>query len=117
MGKRPYYILLTHIDYDGYDTRVDYIGTNWKAAYNRYRALIDIVKQEQFFDNDLIEADIEGNYNLDPAPLEPGHARWSYMNDQNDVYISIQLLCMNTNEFAIQGYERRYKERYPNSKY
>ena len=59
MGKRPYYIINSFVDYDGYDSRVEYIGTNWKAARNRFFTVVELLKQEQFFDHGLTENDIQ----------------------------------------------------------
>ena len=118
MGKRPYYIINSFVDYDGYDSRVEYIGTNWKAARNRFFTVVELLKQEQFFDHGLTENDIQCSFrNNTDVPLQPHHSQWAYMDDQNEVYISVQLVCVNTNAFGNEAWERKYKNRYPNSKY
>ena len=117
MGKRPYYIINTCVDYDGYNTMIDYVGTNWRAAYNRYLALVDIIKQREFLDENVPEDSIEVRVHRADKPLTPNQSVWSYLNDQNDCYISIQLVCVNTNEFTNPITERAFKMRYPDSKY
>ena len=48
MSKRPYFVITHIVDYDGYNTYVDYIGTNLQAALKRFHFLCDDIKQKYF---------------------------------------------------------------------
>jgi len=118
MGTRPYYIINTVIDYDGYASHIDYIGNNWKAAYDRFNVLIDNLKYKEFLDHGIEEQNINIRINRPQnEPLQPGQSIWAYLDDDCEIYISVQLLCMTTNHFKFDDDERIYKQRYPDSKY
>ena len=117
MGKRPYYIIKHTKDYDGYECYVDYIGTNYKAALHRYKKLIDYIKQRWFIDDGVDENNIEQRIDIPQHQLLPGQATYSYLNDSDCFYISIEMSCMETNKFAIADFEQLYKRDYPDSKY
>ena len=117
MGKRPYYVLYYTTEYDGYNTTIEYIGYNFKAAKARYKALWDYVYQHGFIDEG-IEADrIEGEFRPAPDEMHPGQEIGSYINDQNEMWDSIHLVCMNTGAFTNPQKEEEYKRSHPNAKY
>ena len=78
MGKRPYYIISYTRDYEGYETVIEYIGTNYKAALNRYIKLIEYIKQRDFLDEHVEEDRIEQRVQLPEGELTPGHSVYSY---------------------------------------
>lgn len=117
MGKRPYYILEFSRDCEGYFSETIYIGTNWKAALDRYVTAFQYIRKMDFLDEGVNEDDIEERLNMPEHQLAPGESVCSYMNDQNECYDSLYLRCLYTNQFHAPAWEGFYKERYPNSKY
>ena len=53
MSKRPYFVITHIVDYDGYNTYVDYIGTNLQAALKRFRFLCDDIKERYFIQDGI----------------------------------------------------------------
>jgi hypothetical protein len=49
--------------------------------------------------------------------MRPGQEIGSYINDQNEMWDSIHLVCMNTGMFANPRKEEEYKNTHPNAKY
>ena len=41
MGKRPYYVIMWHRDYDGHEHIIEYVGVNYKAAQERFKYLFE----------------------------------------------------------------------------
>ena len=117
MGKRPYYIINIIRDYDGYDSILEYIGTNYKAALNRYARLIEYIKQEEFFDQGVREGDMEIRIGMPENPLQPGEAVFSTVYDNDCCYYTIELFCRNTDVFNNQLHEEKYKREYPDAKH
>lgn len=117
MGKRPYYVISYTREYDGYETVVEYIGTNYKAALNRYIKLIEYIKQRDFLDEHVEEERIEQRVNLPERQLEPGQSVYSYLNDNDCYYMSIEMRCLNTDTFHTIAFENKYKIEYPNAKH
>jgi len=117
MGKRPYYIISYTRDYEGYETVIEYIGTNYKAALNRYIKLIEYIKQRDFLEEHVEEDRIEQRVQLPEGELTPGHSVYSYMNDNDCFYISVEMRCMNTDTFSTARFENQYKQEYPNAKH
>ena len=117
MGKRPYYIIQYDRDCDGYYSDIVYLGTNYKAALDRYVATIDNIKREDFLESGIHEEDIRMNVNLPNEPLAPGQQVSSWMNDDNECWDTIILKCMNAHQFSRERWETDYKNRFPNSKY
>ena len=117
MGKRPYYILEFCRDCDGYYSETIYIGTNWKAALDRYRAAFAYIKKIDFYDHGIHDDDINGELRMPDHQLVPGQSVCSYLNDDNECWDSLYLKCRETNKFHNTEWERYYKELYPNSKY
>ena len=117
MGKRPYYIISYTRDYDGYETVIEYIGTNYKAALNRYIKLIEYIKQRDFLDEHVGEDRIEQRVQLPEGGLPPGRSVYSYMNDNDCYYISIEMRCMNTDTFSTPAFETKYQQEHPNAKH
>ena len=141
MSKRPYFVITHIVDYDGYNTYVDYIGTNLQAALKRFHFLCDDIKQKYFIESGVEEDRI--NYGIYPEQTEddlkeylkhPGHCIRANLNDDCDCWISVNLYNLETNRFTnygMQGYdwahptvytdnierETLFKQQYPNSKY
>jgi len=116
-GKRPYYVITYTRDCDGYDSYLTYIGTNWKAAYQRYLSLIEYIKQREFIDYGANEDELNIDIRRTDTPLRVGNDIYSYINNDDNCWISICLKCVNTHKFLDSGYEARYKNQFPNSKY
>ena len=117
MGKRPYYIISYTRDYDGYETIIEYIGTNYKAALNRYIKLIEYIKQRDFLEENVQEDRIEQRTNIPETQLQPGQRVYSYMNDNDCFYITIEMFCINTDKFQTARFENQYEQEYPNAKH
>lgn len=117
MGKRPYYVVTYERDCEGYYTEVCYIGSNWKAAVDRYRAAYDKIKEMDFTRHGLTDEQIYTEFRNPTEKLFPGQNIRSYINDDNMCWDSVCLLCMKANEFSQQGWEDYYKACFPNSKY
>lgn len=119
MGKRPYYIITYIKDYDGYETYLEYVGSNYKAAVNRYIKLYEYLKQRDFIEQGVAEENICGDLRLPTKddPLEVGRTFWSYLNDNDSFYESISISCRNTDSFFTTSFEENYKREFPNSKH
>ena len=115
--KRPYYIIYFERDCEGYYTDICYIGTNWKAALDRYKTAIECVREVDFLNEGIVPDGIIEHINMPERPLSPGERIQSYLNDDNTCWDTITLACMNTNKFAIPYWEGKYKALFPNSKY
>ena len=59
MSKRPYFVITHVVDCDGYNTYVDYIGTNLQAALKRFRFLCDDIKERYFIQDGIEEERIK----------------------------------------------------------
>lgn len=124
MGTRPYYIIYHTVDYDGYEVYIDYVGSNFKAAADRYNSLFQSMRQRNFLDDGVEEDNINGSY-TDPIEIKdrPGTCAYSYLNDNDTYYLNITMMCTLTGKFtpapngAENIYETDYRNRYPNSKY
>lgn len=117
MGKRPYYLIYWTRDCDGYEFFPEYIGTNYKAALERYVQLFEYIRQNEFIDEGVNPDHIRGEVNLPRNPLLPGQEQASWINDDDTCWISVHLRCVTTGEFMSGVFERRYKEQFPNAKY
>ena len=117
MGKRPYYVIMWHRDYEGHETIIEYVGTNYTAAKARYRWLFDFLRQREFLDEGIREDRIEARFNELPAAMNPGQSICSYMNDNDCFYIDIEIRCLHAHAWANRGMEDRYKLDCPDSKY
>ena len=117
MGTRPYYVIMWHRDYDGHEHIIEYVGTNYKAAKERFRYLFEFIYQRDFLDEGIAAERVERHFNECPATLLPGQSVYAYMNDNDCYYIDLELKCMNTGKFHNQHMEDRYKQDFPNSKY
>ena len=119
MGKRPYYVINYIRDYDGYETYLEYIGSNYKAALNRYIKLFEYLKKRDFIDEGVAEENISAELRLptEDRPLEPGQTLWSYLNDNDSFYESISISCRYTNSYSTPFFEEKYKTEFPDSKY
>ena len=115
MAKRPYYIISYSIDCDGYDYYIAYIGTNYRAACNRYNWLCDYLKKIYFADEGFNDEQLNLSVSAPPDSLEVTRQHWSYMNDDRDCYIGIGIQCVNTDKFFIPAQEAEYIIDYPNS--
>ena len=94
------------------------MGTNYKAALDRYYKLIDYIRERDFLNEGVGEDAIEMRVAEIPVrPLGVGESIYSYLNDSDYFYESIELTCVKTNSFNISIFENRYKQEYPNSKY
>lgn len=117
MGKRPYYVIMWHRDYEGHETIIEYVGTNYAAAKARYRWLFDFLKQREFLDEGIREDRIEARFNELPAAMTIGQSICSYMNDNDCFYIDLEIRCLNAHTWANRSMEDRYKLDFPDSKY
>lgn len=119
MGKRPYYIIHYIRDYDGYETFLEYVGSNYKAALNRYIKLFEYLKKRDFIDEGVAEENISAELRLptEDHPLRPGGNLWSYLNDNDSFYESICISCCYTNSYSNSFFEEKYKTEFPDSKY
>ena len=117
MGNRPYYIISYTRDYDGYETFIEYVGTNYKAALDRYVALVNYIKQRDFLDCGIEEDRIDMRVDIPQTPLQPGHRTYAYINDNDCGYMTGELRFVNTNRFLTSTFEEKYKATHPNSKY
>lgn len=116
MGRK-YYVISVQREYDGYETTIEYIGTNFKAACERYQKLFQYIKQRDFLDEGIAEDRIEANFRMPQAEMRPGDNNWSNLNDNDCYYISVVMHCITTNHFQSQFWEDRYKQETPNAKY
>lgn len=110
--KRPFYIIQTSIDYDGYESYVDYVGDNFEAAVARYRWIREWLDEEYFEGYD--PEDIEHDYT---EPDKNATYANSYLNNQDNIYISVLFRVVHKNEFTVPRKEEIYKQQYPNAKY
>lgn len=117
MGKRPYYIIYVTKDCDGYESWIEYIGSNWKAAYARFLSLIESIKQEYFYDEGVDQEHIFVNFNPATQPLEINREIYAGINDDDCCWMSIYMKCLPTGQFAIPMHEERYRRDNPNAKY
>lgn len=141
MSKRPYYIIMHDVDCDGYYTYIDYIGHNAKAALERFRFMVQDIRNNYFElngDDEIYYGGIEcaGLANLKAEELDgPGREIIFYINDDSSCWITIKLIIVETGQFlnypiknnhrygygTVQTDNRRreemYKSQYPNSKY
>ena len=117
MGKRPYYIIKYVTDYDGYDDRLMYLGTNYKAACNRYLRLVHYLKKRHFLDEGVAEHNISLSIGEPPAAMVPGNSVYTYMNDNDSYYLTVSMRCIDTNRFMDQSYEDMFRQDFPDSKY
>lgn len=122
MGKRPYYILFYTTEYDGYNTEIVYIGSNFKAAKERYRALYDYIYDRDFIQQGVEPDRIDATFRQAPDDkMTPGQHISSWLNDQNETYDSVHLMCLNTGIFSGRGemthLEELYQMNHPNAKY
>jgi hypothetical protein len=143
MGKRPYYLITHLVDCDGYTNYIDYLGVNGTAAIERFKHLVQEIKQRYFLNEGLDEEHIyyggdhtwEDILNLSLAQIDkPGKAYTVYMNDDNCCWINIKIMVIETGEFfnyPTEGRwdngrsvwtdnrerENQYKQQHPNAKY
>ena len=143
MCKRPYYLITHLIDCDGYTYHTDYLGTNAKAAIERFKFLAAEIRQKYFLNEGLDEEHVfygngqrwEDAMELNESMIDtPGKAYTFYMNDDNCCWINIKISVIETGKFF--GYpsenrwdngrtvwtdnrnrEEQYKEAHPNAKY
>ena len=114
-GKRPYYIISVEYEGDGYESWIAYIGTNYKAALNRYIWYFNYIKNTDYH-NDIGHG-LEENLRIPDKQLEPGQSVWGSLYD-GDVYsTSFHLECRSTNTFNKSNLEDIYKRDYPKAKY
>ena len=125
MGKRPYYVLEHTVDYDGYNSYLDYVGYNLEAALARFDFLYRDLRRQYYEDEGV--NNINGTYpeiNKDGLKL-PGACITAYLNDDDQCWINLTLRSVNTGEFLRsdgdwrqeRSREVRYKQEYPNAKY
>ena len=112
-GKRPYYIISVQAEGDGYESWIAYIGTNYKAALNRYRWYFNRIKNTDFHNVDGLEE----HFQIPDKPLEPGQSAWGSLYDGYEYYTAVHLECRSTNTFYKSNLEDEYKEAYPKAKY
>lgn len=117
MGKRPYYVIMWHRDYDGHEHIIEYVGVNYKAAQERFKYLFEFLYQRDFIDEGVNADRIERHMYDFPPVLQPGQSVYGYINDQDCYYIDLELKCLHTGKFHNQHLEDRYKQDFPNSKY
>ena len=117
MSKRPYYIIYYTTEYDGYRAQIKYIGTNFKAARDRYYFLREYIIQHYFLDEGVQEDRIEKYYADVPDNMHIGETICSSMNDGDMMYDTLSLACVDTLHFFNNDEERKYKIAYPNSKF
>ena len=141
MSKRPYFVITHVVDCDGYNTYVDYIGTNLQAALKRFHFLCEDIKQRYFIQDGFDEERI--NSSLVPEGPEEylaeyikhtGNCIRANLNDDCDCWITINLYNLETNHFtnySTRGHdwdrpaiytdnmdrEEMFKRQFPNSKY
>ena len=117
MGTRPYYVIMWHRDYDGHEHIIEYVGTNYQAAKERFRYLYEFIYQRDFLDEGIAADRVERHIHDFPATMLPGQSVYAYMNDNHCYYIDLELKCMNTGRFHNQHMEDRYKQDFPDSRY
>ena len=117
MGKRPYYVIMWHRDYEGHEAIIEYVGTNYAAAKARYRWLFDFLRQREYLDEGIAAERIEARFNELPVAMIPGQSVCSYLNDGDCYYVDIEIRCLNAHTWASGQMEDRYKQDFPNSKY
>ena len=140
MSKRPYYLITHLVDCDGYNHYIDYLGINASAAIERFKFLVEELK-ERYFYNDGIEniyygGEGEGAYeNLSIADIDSiGKAFAVNLNDDNTCWVTVTISVLETGEFFNyprtgrwatgrdiwtdnQARETIYKQNHPNAKY
>lgn len=120
MGVRTYYVIFHTVDYDGYNTYIDYIGTNYEAAANRYRWLYNFLKEHHYLNIDVAEERIQKYYDEpNKQTLDRNGIICSSMSD-DEMWLSLVIKSIKTNGFdKYEGnnIEERYKLEFPNSKY
>ena len=120
MSKRPLYVILLTQDYDGTETNVAYVGTNMQAAVERYKFIFQQVKEQAFLNRGYPEEDLSISFDNrvnTKSLIKPGFNSWSYINDNCEVYWTIQFMCILPHRFVNGADEERYKQEHPNAKY
>lgn len=140
MNKRPYYLITHLVDCDGYTNYIDYLGTNGPAAIERFKHLVEEMKEKYFYDAGVrdIYYGAEGEdaiNNFSMADIDGiGKAFSAYMNDDNTCWITVTISVIETGTFF--NYPRtgrwntgrdiwtdnpnreiQYKNYHPNAKY
>lgn len=114
---RKYYVIRLEREYEGYETNIMYIGTNAKAAIDRYTKLFQYVKQRDYLDEGVAPDRIEENFRMPSPEMNPGEQCYSGLNDGDCYYETLVFSCHTTNHFSIPAFEDRYKRETPNAKY
>lgn len=117
MGKRPYYWIYWCRDCEGYEFFPEYIGTNYKAALNRYNKLLEYIRQREFIDEGVDPARINMDIHTPNSPLNVGQQVTSWINDDDVCWISVHLQCVNTNKFVTGMFDEAYRAEFPDAKY
>lgn len=117
MSKRWKYVIYYTVDYDGYDVRIAYIGSNRKAALHRYSQLYEYLVYRYYLNENIDDEDVNRNYH-DPSTLVEGVTQvHSSISDNQDCYICLTLKAQKEHEFELAWDEDRYKAFFPDSKY
>lgn len=115
-GKRLRYVISYSKEYDGYEHTVYYIGSNEKAAIERYRYVIEYLKRVRFFNEGVNEDEIQTTINMPTRPLQNNETIYSSISDDNEwITIVLQAIVMNT--FIEDEEEQRYLDEHPEAKF
>lgn len=138
MKKRPFWIIKHSVDYDGYNSYIDYIGKNYEAAWDRFLHIAEQIKNQYFYSNGVADPGdtIIPQENPKEWGKEIGHSVRRSINDDCDCWIGIELACVEMGSFVSNyiprtndwlrptilndmpaNIEEQYKAKYPNSKY
>lgn len=113
---RKFYILYYWTDYEGYDLYHVYLGDNYQAAKARYKALHDYIYQRFFIDEGDDPEIVEDNFHNLPDDMNIGASICSYMNNQNDYYVTYGIKCISKRKFERADMENWYQDHCPNAK-
>jgi hypothetical protein len=93
MGKRPFYIITTEIDCEGYDVKLDYLTNDYNKLKRAYEAIYTKRRHDYFVAEGIDEDYIYGNFV--PLPNSPKEFMKAggincYLNDDNCCWITIR---------------------------
>lgn len=142
MNKRPLWIITHVVEYDGYNSYVDYVGHNLQAAWERFDYIGEELRRSYFTSHGIenpLESWAPRSASERKAHIkDPGHSIYHTISDDCECWISVYLTCIEAGAFTPGLYhnnehinweypniamdlqpdiEEKYKERHPKSKY
>ena len=113
MSKRPYYVIVTTIDYEGYDLKINCISNSLKEIKKRYNATIRYYEKIYFTDEDIPEDDIRIDISKIPKNISVGQSVYSSISDDN-CYITVMVHALDKDTFYNKRMEDYYNDIFNN---